>query len=109
MLPKLSGPISAFLVAFAWLSIAWPAAAQPLERLPKLDSALTAHVRLTDAPRQNVIVRVKDGNPAALAATLRGRRVIPLAACTTASGRSLISLTVNQIRALTEHDSVVSI
>ena len=71
MLPKPSGPISAFLVAFAWLSIAWPATAQPLERLPKLDSALSARVRLKAAPRQHVIIRVKDGHPAALADLLK--------------------------------------
>ena len=108
MLPKPSGPISAFLVAFAWLSIAWPAAAQPLERLPKLDSALTAHVRLTDAPRQNVIVRVKDGNPGALARTLRAQGH-PVGRVHHGIGAIAASLTVNQIRALTEHDSVVSI
>ena len=108
MLPKLSRPISTFLVAFAWLSSAWPATAQPRERLPKLDSVLTARVRLKDAARQNVIIRVKDGNPAALAAMLRAQgetvgRVHP------GIGAIAASLTVNQIRALTEHDSVVSI
>ena len=61
-----------------------------------------------DAARQNVIIRVKDGNPAALAATLRAQgetvgRVHP------GIGAIAASLTVNQIRALTEHDSVVSI
>ena len=108
MLPKLSRPIFTFLVVFAWLSSAWPATAQPLERLPKLDSALTARVRLKDAARQNVIIRVKDGDAAALAAILRMQgktvgRVHP------GIGAIAASLTVNEIRALTEHDSVVSI
>ena len=108
MLPKLSRPISTFLVVFAWLSSAWPATAQPRERLPKLDSALTARVRLQDAARQNVIIRVKDGDAAALAAILRMQgktvgRVHP------GIGAIAASLTVNEIRALTEHRSVVSI
>ena len=108
MLPKLSGPIPAFLVAFAWLSIAGSATAQPLERLPKLDSALTARVRHKDAARQNVIIRVKDGNPAALAATLRAHGHT-IGRVHHGIGAITASLTVNQIRALTEDDSVMSI
>ena len=108
MLPKLPRPISTFLVAFAWLGIAWSVTAQPLERLPKLDSALTERVLLKNAARQQVIIRVKDGNPAALAATLRALgetvgRVYP------GIGSIAASLTVDQIRALSAHHSVASI
>jgi serine protease AprX len=108
MPPKLSRPITAFLLFFAWLGGPLPASAQPADRLPKLDTALTAHVHRKDTARQNVIIRVRDGNPAALAALLRAQGE-SISGVHAGIGAVAASLNVNQIRALTGLASVASI